>query len=284
MEKISFIKLSAAGNDFILIDKKENEDFFPSKDIITRLCDRKNGIGADGILVFNNIGNFDFSVEHYNSDGSGNTLCGNGARCSIYYAKLNGRLAGNEALFLYNGKQMKGQLLPDDSVKLYFTNPSNIKTNFKIKAAGQLITSSYADVGSPHVVIRISDILQSVKNPDSGYTDINLVPVDRIGKEIRLSKDFAPEGTNVNFVIEKEKFFEIRTFERGVEGETLACGTGIVASALICSLKYGIKPPVKFFTRGKEFLTVDFIRKEKDFEKISLSGPAKQIFTGNFII
>ena len=281
MEKISFVKMSGAGNDFILIDKESLHDLVLSNDLIRKLCERHNGIGADGIITISGSQNYDFDMEYFNADGSTGSLCGNGARCAISFAASKFGLS-NTVRFLSNRIEYYGEILGNE-IRFFFNEPRNLKKNFGIKAAGQLINADYIDTGSPHVVIRIRDILKNPAKPSSYYSEISEVPVYLLGKEIRYLPEFAPGGTNVNFIdIVNNKLF-IRTYERGVENETLSCGTGSAASAIIGFLKYGIKPPVKLNTYGGDELIIDFKFEDEMIKELSLTGPVKTSFTGEFL-
>ncbi len=284
MKQLFFTKLSGAGNDFVLVDGEINSEIDLKPQKIKEICDRHNGIGADGLIFFNEKPDAAFEMKYFNADGTTGSLCANGARCSIFYASLNGLINGSEISFISNGINYTGQDLGNGKVKFNLNPPVNFKFNFKIKAAGQLINASFVDTGSPQVVIDINEILVSPKNPDLVYKNIDEVPVYEIGKEIRYSKDFAPGGTNVNFYGLDENVIKIRTYERGVENETLACGTGIVATALILNANKKVNPPIEILTRGGDILTVDFKIADQKIEALSLVGPAKIIFKGEITI
>ena len=284
MEKINFYKMSGAGNDFILIDKNANPAFVLNSKSIKNMCNRRNGIGADGVITISNSNEFDFAMEYFNADGSTGSLCGNGARCAIKFADLSGRISDGKTKFLSNGVAYSGELLREEKIKFFFNPPKRLKYNFKISAGKQLINSSFADTGSPHVVIRIEDVLKDPTNPASNYDDLNNFPVYELGKEIRYHQDLQPEGANVNFIKLVDNSIHIRTYERGVENETLACGTGATASALIGYTIYGLKPPVKLITRGGDELLVDFEVKDQKVYNLSLTGPAKVTFTGELTL
>ena len=276
MENISFVKMSGAGNDFILFDKKNYPALKLNSGIIQKLCDRRNGIGADGIITISDNGKYDFLMEYFNADGSTGSLCGNGSRCAIKFAKITGRLKSEEVSFISNGKEYKGKLINDEKIKFFFNDVEDLKPDISIEAYNQKLKASYLNTGSPHVVININDIL----NNQSSFKNIGDVPVFEIGKEIRYLKEFAPGGTNVNFIMIKENKVYIRTYERGVENETLACGTGAAACAIIASLKYGISPPVNLITRGGDELIVDFMLQDNHVKELALTGPATIVFTG----
>lgn len=281
MENILFTKMSGAGNDFIIIDKNLNPNINPSVGVIKYLCNRRNGIGADGLIVISDSNRYDFEMDYFNADGSNGSLCGNGARCAIWFANLTDRLKNGKATFVSAGKEYSGEVIDTELIKFNLNPPSKIKFNFRISAFGQLIKSNYADTGSPHVVIKISDIQKNPAVPNVFFNDISQVPVYQIGKEIRYHNDFAPAGTNVNFVDVVNNEILIRTYERGVEDETLACGTGSVAAAIICSITDKLTPPITLKTFGGEKLIVNFEVENQRVKNPSLTGPAKIVFEGS---
>jgi len=276
--------MSGAGNDFVIIDKSRNKNLSLKSDLISKLCNRRDGIGADGLITISNSKENDFLMEYFNADGKIGSLCGNGARCAIKYAGDSSRLKNGKANFFVNKELFTGEILNKNLVRFDLKSPGKIKLNFRIKASSQLVKSHFADTGSPHVVIEIEDVLAQPKDLNSRYRNIENFPVLEIGKEIRYNKDFSPDGTNVNFIQIKNDEISIRTFERGVENETLACGTGSVAAAVIVSAVKNLKPPIKLKTWGGDELIVDFQRLGDRFEKVSLTGPAKTVFTGEFIL
>lgn len=281
MEKVFFTKMSGAGNDFVFIDKKLNPDFNLTPEKIKKICNRHFGIGADGVIQIDDAAGYDFTMSYFNADGSTGSLCANGARCSIWFAQTSGRLNAGKARFFSGEKEYSGEVIDDELIKFNLNPPSKIKFNFKVKAFGQLISANYADTGSPHVVIKISDI-QSVPNTNKFFQNISDVPVYKIGREIRYNPDFAPVGTNVNFVNVVNNEIQIRTYERGVEDETLACGTGSVASAIICSVTDKLNPPITLKTFGGDKLVVNFEVENQRVKNPSITGSAKIIFSGSF--
>lgn len=282
MQKISFAKMSGAGNDFILIYKDSFPDLVLSEKLVQNLCNRHNGIGADGIITISGSNDYAFVMEYFNADGSTGSLCGNGARCALTYASKVFRLQ-NEVIFLSNGTKYRGEIL-DNNVRFYFNEPKELKQNFKVKAANQLISVDYINTGSPHVIIHIDEILKDPAMLTSRYLDLNDIPVYTLGREIRYLPEFSPEGTNVNFVNVVGGKLYIRTYERGVEDETLACGTGSAASAVISFLRKELNPPVKLMTHGGDELIVDFKFEDETIKGLSLKGPVKTTFTGEFLL
>jgi diaminopimelate epimerase len=282
MQKISFAKMSGAGNDFIIIDKNAHPDLVLSNDLIRKLCNRHNGIGADGIITVGASRDFDFVMEYFNADGSTGSLCGNGARCAIDYAASKFGLR-NIVRFISNGAEYSGEIV-GNNIRFYFNQPKNLKRNFKVKALNQLISADYIDTGSPHIVIDIKELMKNPSKPAPRYTEIGEVPVYELGKEIRYLPEFSPGGTNVNFINIRRNKLEIRTYERGVEDETLSCGTGSAACALIVFYKNLLKPPVTLVTHGGDELIVDFKFEEEKIKELSLTGPVKINFTGEFLL
>ncbi|MGA8265320.1 MAG: diaminopimelate epimerase [Ignavibacteriaceae bacterium] len=280
MKKLFFAKMSGAGNDFIVFDKVVNPDLMLDSNAIRRLCDRRNGIGADGVITIGDSDSYDFMMEYFNSDGSTGSLCGNGARCAIKFAESTKRVKQHKASFISNGKSYVGEILNESQVKVFFNEPQNLKFNFKVKAAGQLINASFVNTGSPHVVINATDVLKNPDNPRSFYENINEVPVFGIGREIRNLPEFLPEGTNVNFYHLKGDQVYIRTYERGVEDETLACGTGNAATAIVINNIHKTAPPITLNTRGGDQLIIDFESEHNSIKNLTLTGPVKTVFTG----
>jgi len=284
MKKYSFTKMNGAGNDFIVFDKDVQNTLELNPESIKSLCNRRFGIGGDGVITISECNEADFEMVYYNSDGSLGSLCGNGARCAIKFAFLTKKFTGRKVKFKVNNEFYAGEIFDENTIKFFLNSPTKFKYNFKIKAANQLINANFVNTGSPHVVININDVLVEPKNPKSFYTEIAEFPVFDIGKEIRYSNDFAPDGTNVNFMqILNNKVF-IRTYERGVEDETLACGTGSAAAALISYAHYGINPSVHLISQSGEELIVDFNVEEQKVKELSLTGPAKVNFSGEIVL
>lgn len=276
MKKIDFTKINGAGNDFILIDKNKNEKLRLTKDLIKKLCNRRKGIGADGILLVYPSETNDFTLEYYNSDGSLGSLCGNGARCSIKYAFDNFNLKGVSTTFLCNDEIFSGKIGKNDEITFNLCNPKKIELNIPILIDNKKIVGHFANTGSPHIVIFWNEIKI---NSEMEFHKFDVV---KIGRKIRYAKEFQPDGTNVNFIYKENDKLFIRTYERGVEDETLACGTGTVASALIISKVKNVNSPAVFNTRGNDQLTVNFTKKNGNFSKISLTGPVKINYIGTY--
>jgi len=277
MNEINFTKLTGAGNDFILIDKKLNQGISIDSNLIRKICDRRFGVGADGILTIDDDENTDFKMEYFNSDGSSGMLCGNGARCIIKYADYSGRIDGTNTNFTFGGENFSGVLVDDEIVTFRLNSPTKLKQNFEIEILNKQLNVSFIDTGAHHVIVNVDDQINAFDNLEEFL-------VEKFGREIRYSKYFSPIGTNVNFISIKDKTINIRTYERGVEEETLACGTGAVASAITSVIDGKIETPVKVKTRGGDILEVDFTINEKMIDNVSLTGPAKIVFQGKYKI
>ncbi|TSA26769.1 MAG: diaminopimelate epimerase [Ignavibacteriales bacterium] len=284
MKRFSFTKMSGTGNDFILFDKKINPGIELTTQNIKDICERRTGIGADGVLLISDLKDFAFEMNYFNADGSTGSLCANGARCAIKYGNESGRISNNKISFIANCVEYSGQLLDNGLVKFFLDRPKKMKQNFKIKAGNQLMPASFVDTGSPHVVIKFNDVLRNHADPKSYYNDFDIFPVYELGKEIRYHKDFAPDGTNVNFIRIHNGEIDIRSYERGVENETLSCGTGTIAAALLVFAKENFNPPIKVHQKSGDELIVDFKIEEQKVRELSLTGPAKIIFNGEITI
>jgi len=256
--KIHFFKYQATGNDFVLIDNRQAQ-YKLSTDDIKAICHRKFGVGADGLMLVENHPDAHFNLVYYNSDGS-QSLCGNGSRAAVQLAARLGLVNGKANFEAFDGLHY-AEIGSDGEVKLKMNDVGSVRTFGK---------DLFINTGSPHYIRFVDDA--------AGY------PVVEEGRRIRYGADFAPGGTNVNFVeCRPDQSIFVRTYERGVEDETLSCGTGVTAAAIAASLR-GINSPVKIVTLGGD-LQVEFKRREVDgtisFHDIYLIGPAKMVFEGD---
>jgi diaminopimelate epimerase len=250
---IPFHKYEATGNDFVIIDNRKKEFLF-SVDQIKKICDRKFGIGADGLMLIENHDTLDFNLIYYNSDGSP-SLCGNGSRAAVVMASALHLIKDSTTFEAYDG-QHKATLLPNNIVCLKMSDVKEVK---------QLANGFFINTGSPHFIQTVSAI--------------RAYPVKEEGRQIRYSDEFKPGGTNANFIEMLSDSIFVRTYERGVEDETLSCGTGVTAAALAASFQ-GYQSPVKIQTLGGE-LSVEFkVGQDGSFKDIFLIGPAKKVFQG----
>jgi len=271
-------KYSGAGNKFVILNNLNNKYPDYEKIVSELVTDADNG-EADGVIFLEKSSTGDFKMNYFNKDGSGNSLCGNGLRCTMKYINDNLISKANELKLEAVSKIYLCKNNADGKISVTFPPPVKIKTNFKLKVAlagkSQLLNCSFVDCGSPHAVIFIDDIeTPKVNNLD----EINIIDWGRL---VRMHNDFMPGGVNVNFVkvnSDNDGQIEIRSYERGVEGETLACGTGAISSALIYYiLKKQIKP-VKVKTKSEEILLVDFKISDKKLTEVNLTGSAERYF------
>ena len=264
MEKIEFYKMSGSGNDFIIVDNRDRiVDETDLLNFIIKVCRRKMSVGADGFILVENTEGADFKWRFFNSDGSVAEMCGNGARCVARFAYLNG-IAGSEMSFETGAGIVEAQVA-GESVKIKMTDPSDLKTDYTLELKDRSISVSSINTGVPHVVM-VTDTLDDVE-------------VVKMGREIRFHDMFAPGGTNVNFICPiKDDTIGVRTYERGVEDETLACGTGSVAGALIMARKMKIDAPIHVLTRSGVNLKIYYKEKDATYQDIYLEGDARVIY------
>ena len=255
---LHFYKYQGTGNDFILADNRKNE-YSLTKEQIHKLCNRRFGIGADGLMLLNEKAGFDFEMKYYNADGGEGSMCGNGGRCMTKFAYHLG-IHREMYRFLASDGVHEAEIDIDGIVSLKMKDVSVIK-----KFRGDYLLNT----GSPHYIKLVTDVMH--------------LDVYKKGYEIRHSKDFEEEGINVNFVeqsVEPDKII-VRTFERGVEDETYSCGTGVTAAALVCYHNENGFNDVEVQTLGGH-LSVEFDRVDEDrFENIWLCGPAEKVFQGH---
>ena len=267
---LEFTKMNGAGNDFVLIDNRARAVQL-SRDQVVRLCDRHRGVGADGVLLLvpSVSSKADWAWQFYNSDGSTGEMCGNGARCfSRFVQKLTGPTRGfsfeTEAGIITASFQ-------GDLVRVSLTKPKDLRLNEQVALSVGTETIHSLNTGVPHAVRFVPDADRAM--------------VQQLGPEIRRHAHFGPKGTNVNFVQRLgPNHIRVRTFERGVEGETLACGTGVTAAALLAARLHGFTSPVMVQVQGGEQLEVSFREDHGEFADVRLTGPAEFVFGGRIEI
>lgn len=266
MDKIRFTKMQAEGNDFIIIDSRKK--IFKGKnikDFVVRSCRRRFSVGADGLILIESSRKADFKWHFYNPDGTEVEMCGNGSRCAARFAYVN-RIAGRKLSFETLAGIIKAEV-KNSRVKVELTKPYGLKLGLKIPIDGKIYKGDFLNTGVPHVVY----FLRNIEKLD----------VTGIGRKTRYHRFFKPSGTNANFVrIINTHNLSVRTYERGVEDETLACGTGSVASALVAGAIGKVKSPVSVRTRGGKTLKVYFNWDGKEFSKVFLEGEANVVYTG----
>lgn len=251
MNTIPFYKYQGTGNDFVMIDNRENLIDRNDLPLVSKLCNRRFGIGADGLILIEKARYMDFEMVYFNSDGS-QSMCGNGARCAVKFSADLGIISDTATFLAIDGEH--SAYIKNELVHLKMGKTGSLESREE---------DVFIDTGSPHHIRWVKDL----DNYD----------VYGEGKKIRYSDLYGNAGTNVNFVEAKE-VVKVRTYERGVEDETFSCGTGVTAVALALSEK-GYHSPVKMITKGGE-LQVSFRKENGSFSDIYLIGPAKQVFQG----
>ncbi len=257
--KIEFTKMSGAGNDFIVIDNR-HQALELSQTQIRLLCMRRTGIGADGLMLMNPSAQYDFAMRYFNADGKPSSMCGNGGRCITRFAALSG-MKKTQFVFEANGEVYHAEILDERRVKLKMQPPKEFREAISVEG----FESFYVNTGSPHAVLYVSPL--------------ETFDVQNVGRKIRHHTELFPGGTNVNFVEPlSEESLRIRTFERGVEDETLACGTGCVAAAVVSYRLHKIKARhIKLMVQSGETIEVEF---DEAMQHVYLIGSADVVFTG----
>ena len=261
---VEFHKMVASGNDFVVVDNRKKVVKNPKR-FTQEVCPQHTSVGADGVLLLENSRKNAFKMRIINSDGSEAEACGNGFRCIALYAK---KKLGFPNRFHFDS--ISGTIeaaVEKNKICVGLAKPKGLKKRAEIQVLGHRLHYSFLNTGVPHVVIFVEGLSK--------------VDVKSLGRAIRKHKAFAPKGTNVNFVeVKSRKEIQIRTYERGVEDETLACGTGSTASAIISSLLGYTKSPVRVKTKSGEVLTVHFTIKGTQIQNVKLEGTAKAVYEG----
>ncbi len=270
MDSFPFVKMSGAGNDFVVVDNRSLA-LNLTHEQIANLCHRRFGIGADGLLAAEPADQpgVDFRMRYYNADGGEAEMCGNGARCFARFVEPWPRTDPARVRFLTPAGLITGEFVGHD-IRVNLTAPTDLKLHRRADFGWSEVTFHSINTGVPHVVLEVPDI--------------ELAEVQALGRAIRYSKLFE-RGTNVNFVqITGPGELLVRTYERGVEGETLACGTGVTAAALIIHCVRGLALPLRVKVRGGDTLTVNAILENladgETFRDVTLTGPATETFRG----
>jgi diaminopimelate epimerase len=265
---LSFSKYSGSGNDFILIDNRGSS--FPCENslLIQQLCRRPQGIGADGLILLENASEADYGMRIFNADGGEAEMCGNGIRCLLLFIK---EVAEQKDSYTIKTFREKLTLSSDrEFIKTSMPVPTHIRWNETLEVGSEELTFHFLNTGVPHVVIFVDDL------QDPHWMSL--------ASSIRYHPSFAPQGTNVNFVhVDERGQVHLRTYERGVEQETGACGTGATAAALASNKIYGLKSPIQLLPSSQELLWVSFEQKSSSsYQDVYLTGSAHLIFRGEY--
>ena len=267
LDEVAFVKMSGSGNDFILIDHRSGGlDGSTLKAFVAGICRRRFSVGADGVILIESSKIADFRWQFFNADGSRADMCGNGARCAARYAYRLG-LCGADLCFETAAGLISAQV-NGRRVTVRLTDPHSLTLNVPISLRDQTIMVSSVNTGVPHAVVTA--------------TSVDAVDLPFLGREIRFHPRFAPDGTNVNFICREPigQDIRIRTYERGVEAETLSCGTGAAAGALVAAVQLGMTSPVRVRPRSGDALTVFFEQRDGRFHDIRQEGEVRFIYSG----
>jgi diaminopimelate epimerase len=259
--KIQFNKYQGTGNDFVIFDNRDKKYDWLTKEQVRFLCDRRFGIGADGLMLLNTHPKYDFEMKYYNSDGNESSMCGNGGRCLTKFAHDVGLILSDYTFLAIDGVH-EASINTDGSVALKMNDVDDVKYD-----RGNFILNT----GSPHYVSMANDVMH--------------MDVFKKGRDIRYSHEFKEEGINVNFVEQTDEPDKIivRTYERGVEDETYSCGTGVTACALVCYHNDNGFNRVEVQTRGGD-LSVEYDKIGDSYKNVWLNGPAVKVFEGTIEI
>lgn len=264
MKSMAFLKMNGAGNDFVVAADCDGNTVLRSVQSIRFFCDRKRGIGADGFIILKPLSENKLKMEYFNADGSPAEMCGNGLRCAMEFASELGLVSGEYAVFLTGAGELEAWRLA----------PGRVRTGMPLAAPFRILTvcgyTCYlTSTGVPHVVVPLQK------------TELDEIEVDVLGRAIRFAEEFAPGGANVDFVeMPDADTIRIRTYERGVEAETLACGTGMAAAGAYAYLYRGAKKSRRVICAGGDVLTVEINAEGDHLKEIFLSGPAEIAFSG----
>lgn len=266
--QIPFFKMHGAANDFIVIDDRALT--FPAQDRawLASIMARHTGVGSEGVLLIQPSESADFRMRFFNPDGGEVDMCGNGARCIARFAWEQG--IAPDTMRFDTGAGVVGAQVSGDTVQLTMTPPKDWRLGRSLVIEGQTILYDFVNSGVPHVVVVVEDVAT--------------VNVARLGAALRYHSDFTPDGTNVNFIqITGPSTLRLRTYERGVEAETPACGTGIVAAGVIAGRTSRCPPPVQITSAGGHELVVDFVLNDHGVDHVTLTGPAEHVFEGMLV-
>ncbi len=264
MRKIKFWKMSGAGNDFVLLTGGRR-DGVELKELALKLCDRKAGIGADGLLYVNGAGTSAVGMRYFNSDGS-EAFCGNGSRCSAWWAYGTGLIKSRKFTLKTISGELPVEIAAAGSVKMRMPDVQEVLSGFKNACPPGVKVLHFLNTGVPHAVLEVKDLERA--------------DVRGLGRSLRHNRVFGPAGANVDFVKVSGGKVLVRTYERGVEGETLACGTGIAASAVALAAAGRVRPPVALVSRSGDKFRVWFKLTGRGASDVFMQGPAGIVFQG----
>lgn len=266
--KIAFTKMTGAGNDFVVIDNRSKSIALDSEKI-QKLCDRYFGVGADGVLAVEpGEQGADFRMRYYNADGGEAEMCGNGTRCFARFVQP--WIKKETVSFMTMAGLIRARYVGDE-VEINMTRPTDLKPGQILSTTLGKQTVHSINTGVPHAVLFVEDLAQA--------------PVFELGRELRYHEAFAPKGTNVNFAkVTGPQRIDVRTYERGVENETLACGTGVTAAAILANYIKKMPTPILVGVKSQRVLKINFKSSGDNFEDVTMQGPAEFIFQGEITV
>ncbi len=263
---LEFAKMTGAGNDFIVIDDRGRTVGEDARELAKQLCRRRLSVGADGLILVVPSTRCDFRMRYFNADGSEADMCGNGGRCVARFAFDRG-IAGKSLSFESSSGLHEAAIVDDENVRLSMADPRAMIPDFELTVLGERLRVHRVNTGVPHAVLEVGDLAA--------------LDVVELGRAIREHRAFMSEGTNADFVtVCGDHALNLRTYERGVEDETLACGTGAVAAAITMAAAGRVKPPVSVATAGGWLLVVGFFMTDIGFCDVTLTGDARTIYDG----
>ncbi|MCX5799787.1 MAG: diaminopimelate epimerase [Candidatus Eisenbacteria bacterium] len=266
---IHFYKVSGAGNHFVLLDVREKRLPMPKRALVKALCLQGHSVGADGVLFIERSSAAEFRLRYHNADGGEAPMCGNGARCAAAYAFQNG--ARGAKVVFETPRGLIEAMATRGGVELNMGPPRGLKEGLVVRTSTGRFEGSFLNTGVPHFVTVVEDLQE--------------FDVQSSGRELRFHKSFGRGGANVDFVeIDRRGSVLLRTYERGVEAETLACGTGAIAAAVCLAAKGLVKPPVKVLTWGGDMLVVRFAERSNPLSAALLEGPAQVVYEGEIAL
>ena len=269
---IPFFKMTGSGNDFIVIDNRSSLiDADRCRDLVRFACRRKLSVGADGLILIEDDAEVDFRWRFFNADGSEAEMCGNGARCAARFAHLKGIVRDRKMAFRTGAGIIRAEIR-GERAKVRMTPPHSLKEDISLQVENHSLSLHFIDTGVPHVVHFVAD-----------KPALETIEVFNLGRNLRYHPEFQPSGANANFAaIFDPHHLAVRTYERGVEAETLACGTGSIASALVAAAKNLVGSPVEVLTQSGETLTIHFDQRNSlgvsEFTEVYLEGDAKVVY------
>lgn len=256
---MDFSKYTGCGNDFILIDNRSSL-FFPDRQLISALCHRQQGIGADGFILLENSSQADYRMRIFNSDGGEAEMCGNGIRCLMRFLLDLGE--PQRPYLIETMERLVRLSCLGEAVTAEMGDPTEVRWRLALEPH----EIHHLNTGVPHAVLCVEDLEQ--------------IDLEGLGRALRFHPSWGTQGANINFISRSRGRLAYRTYERGVEGETLACGTGAVAVALTASELWNLPSPLQVWTRSGEALEIGFQKVQGQYRHVTMTGPATRVFTG----